>query len=304
MIACNACCDCVLIFGLLPGIPALGAKGASIARGISMAIQVAVLSWSFLKKENRVCFGTGKWLPNFGAILKTIKVTGPPAVLYNIELWGWSLFYTMMAATSDTHITVSSLCESLIFIFIFIAEGFFRGTLLMANNSIAQGRPRQLRRIFASGCIILGSCLAVQLALLTISPYIYVGAVSPITDEIIALMPTFETCIRFVLLYLFFQGIQWVLSAILCAMGATMSMTIAGTMSLFAGLVFPAYFFVLKRGYPAEWAWGIVLFYTITCCAFYGTVIYARLKKGAVPSWQSLSLGNLQSPLQVIDKVG
>ena len=286
--------DYALIFGIAPWLPSLGAKGAPIASGLTMCIQAAILFRYFLKKTNRFQFGTGDCRPRFNLLLHIVKLTGPLALLYNIELWGWGLFYMIIATSSHVHITVSSLCESLICFFMFIADGLYRGSLLQASHSIAQGKENHLYRIFISVSMILGICLLIQLLVLWVSPSIYLSALTPLTEDLRSLLPAFETCIRFAFFYLFFQGMQWLLSAFLCAIGETLPMMFTGTVGLFAFLVLPTYFFIYKRGYSVEWAWGIVLFYSILCCAFYSSIFLKRLrKKGTKPRWSPIALEEL-----------
>lgn len=299
----HALFDYVLIFGVIPGIPSLGATGAPIASGLAMFLQVSILFAYFLKKNNRLHFGTGHFYPSVKAFVHIVKVTGPLAVLYNIELWGWGLFYMMIATSSHTHITVSSLCESLICFFMFIADGLYRGSLLQANQSIARGKEHSLYRIFISVSIILSICLVIQLLVLWMSPSIYLSALSPMSDELRALLPAFETCIRFAFLYLFFQGIQWLLSAFLCALGQTMPLLLAGSVGLFTFLVFPTYFFIYKHGYSVEWAWGIVFVYSVICSAFYGSIFLSHLKKKERrPFWQTVSLNEISNSPHIADK--
>jgi len=297
----NAALDYTLVFGIFPCFPPLGAKGGALAGGISMFLQSAVLFLLFLKKNNRITCGTGEWRPRLNVLIKSIRIAAPLVILYNLELWGWSLFYTMMAGSSHIHITISSLCQGLIFLFTFISEGLYRGTLLQINSCLAQGREKQLLKIFASASIILGAFLVVQLAVLAISPKLYLISVSPLTDELLSLLPTFKTCTRLVLLYLLFQGIQWLLWGFLCAIGQTMSMLIAGSAGLFICLVLPTYLLIQCYNYSVEWAWGIVVFYSAACCLIYGFIMSRYRKK------QSAGRSIIEDPtpqIQLADKVG
>ncbi len=295
----NAVLDYLLVFGILPGISPLGAKGGALAGGVSMFLQSTILFLLFVKKNNRITFGTGEWRPRFDALIKSIKIAAPLVILYNLELWGWSLFYTMMAASSHIHITISSLCQGLIYLFTFISEGLYRGTLLQANNCLAQGREKHLVKIFASASMILGAFLVIQLAILAISPKLYLISVSPLTDELLNLLPTFETCTRLVLLYLLFQGIQWLFWGFLCAVGQTLPMLIAGSAGLFICLILPTYWLIQRNNYSVEWAWGIVVFYSAACCLFYGFIMGRSRKKQSI---RQTALEDPTAQIQLADK--
>jgi MATE family multidrug resistance protein len=274
----NGLFDYLLIFGIPGWIPSLGAKGVAIAGGLSLGLQTALLLLVFLRKKNRRSYGTGDWKPDVDVFIKSMKIAGPMGILYNLELWGWSIFYTMMAKTSSLHITISSLCQSVVLLFTFISEGLYRGTLLQANKCLAFDLDKPLKRIFNSALIILCASFCLQILVLLINPKFVLNSVSPPTEEIQSLLPTFTICAALAFIYVFFQGMQWILSGFLCAVGQTLPVMVVGSCCLFGLLVFPTYFMIQSNGYPVEWAWILVVFYTISCCSFYALLISKSVK--------------------------
>jgi len=274
----NALFDYLLIFGIPGWIPSLGAEGAAIAGGLSLGLQTALFLCVFLRKKNRLIYGTGDWKPHVDVFLKSFKIAAPIGMLYNFELWGWSIFYTMMAKTSNLHITISSLCQSVVLLFTFISEGLYRGTLLQANKCLAQNFEKPLRKIFNSALLILGTSFLFQILVLIVSPKFLLNSVSPPTDELQSLLSTFTVCAALALTYVFFQGVQWILSGFLCAIGQTLPVMIAGSAGLFGCLVLPTYFMIQLQGLSVEWAWGIVVFYTVSCCTFYAFLITRAIR--------------------------
>ncbi len=283
----NAVLDYALIFGV-GWLPSLGATGAAIASSISLSLQSTILMIVFLKKSNRERFGTNQWLPRPSMMLNFIKVSAFPAILYNVELWGWSLFYSMMASTGTVHITVSSLCQSLIYLFTFIAEGLSRGTTLQASAYLANGQWRTIRSVLRSAGIILVMCFAIQILFLAISPDLFLSMFLPMDEKSTSLIPLIQMCTWLVLLYLLLQGFQWLLSGLLCAAGQTLPMTLCGVSGLFCCLLSPTYFFIAKNGYSVAWAWTLVVGYSLFCCLTYFW-LFKRLRK-------QLSLAESSSP--------
>lgn len=270
--------DYALIFGIGKWLPSLGATGAAIASSISLSVQSAILLVVFLKKKNREAFGTNEWRPRPLMMLNFLKVSAFPAILYNVELWGWSLFYSMMASTGAVHITVSSLCQSLIYLFTFIAEGLSRGTALQASAYFASGELRTIRRVLRSAGLILILSFAAQIIFLSISPDIFLRMFLPMDEEARQLVPLIQMCTWLVLLYLLLQGFQWLLSGLLCAAGKTLPMTLCGVGGLFCCLLGPTYFFVAKNGHSVAWAWALVVGYSLFCCLTYFW-LFRRVRK-------------------------
>lgn len=274
----NAALDYALIFGVGNWLPSLGATGAAIASSITLSLQSTILLIVFLKKRNREVFGTDQWRPRPSMMIDFIKVSSFPAILYNVELWGWSLFYSMMASTGNVHITVSSLCQSLIYLFTFIAEGLSRGTALQASAYFASGNVRTIRNVFRSAGIILLLCFSLQVIFLAISPDLFLSMFLPIDEETSTLIPLIQICTWLVLLYLLLQGFQWLLSGLLCAAGQTLPMTLCGLSGLLLGLLVPTYFFIARKGHSVEWAWALVVGYSLFCCVAYFW-LFKRVRK-------------------------
>ncbi len=267
--AFNTALDYALIFGLGSYLPSFGAKGAAMASSISLSLQCGILLIVFLKKSNRLLYGTSNWKPCMSIIGNFIKASAFPAILYNVELWGWSLFYSMMASTGNVHITVSSLCQSLIYLFTFIAEGLCRGTTLQASVYFTSGQLRIVKMVLrSSGCILL-FCFAVQIIFLTFSPHLFLRMFLSAEEQQAHLFPLIQVCTWLVLLYMLLQGFQWLLSGLLCAAGKTMPMTLCGLSCLFGTLLIPTYFFIEKSGHSVVWAWGLVVMYSLFCCLTY-----------------------------------
>ena len=97
--------------------------------------------------------------------------------------------------------------------------------------------------------------------------------------------------------YLFFDGLRWVLSALLTAAGDTLFLLILGSLSVWAFLLLPIYTIVVQNRLDVEYAWGLTVLYAI----LFFIVYWIRFKRGA---WQSVDLigkSNLQATEESAD---
>jgi len=265
----NIILDQLLIFGTDFWIPALGVKGAVIASCTSLSFQSIVLMIFFLRKHNRKEFGTNNWKFNLKDFWKFCRITAPPAVLYNMELIGWSVFYFLMTNAGHMHITVASICQSLILLFSFIGDGLCRGVSVIVNNLVGSGKNKLVQNVLKSSFYALLTIFVLQAIALSIKPNIFIKTYLSDYAELQLFSSSLETCLFFVLIFLLFQGIQWTVAGILYAYGETLFVMTAGTFAMWACLILPEYFLVVKKGFSPHFAWGIVVLYSLSTTLLY-----------------------------------
>ncbi len=275
----NALLDYLLIFGIEGYLPSQGAMGAALANGMSSGLQTALLFVLFLRRSHRQKCGTSLWKPRLNILWRSIRIAAPTAILYNIELWGWGLFYIMMASASPMHITISSLCQSLIYLFTFIGEGLYRGTLMKANHYLVTGKNQLIKRVFLSAIFILVICFLLQIVALWINPHVFLHSIIPMNEEMVSFFPALKICTWLVFIHLLFQGVQWLLAGMLCAKGETFSMMIVGSIGLVTVLLIPTYCLIEFHSLSIEWAWTFVVLYSVlSCLAYLVLLVRARRK--------------------------
>lgn len=261
--------DKILIFGISGWIPELGVDGAAIAGCITLSFQSIILLIYFLRSKNREAFGTHQWQFNLKKFLKTSRITAPPAILYNIEQFGWSVFYSMMFMASPTHITISSLCQSLILLFSFFGDGLARGSAVLSNNYVGAGNEQLVRKVWRSTRSILLFIFTAQILILAIKPRFFIKSFLPTAKTVDLFGESLESTLWFVLIFLLFQGFQWVLSSLLYAKGESYFVMLTGSISIWLFLILPSYIFVIWQGCSVVWAWGFVALYGCICTAIY-----------------------------------
>ncbi|HSX37487.1 MAG TPA: MATE family efflux transporter [Chlamydiales bacterium] len=287
----NILLDRILIFGIEGWIPEMGIQGAAIATCFGYFFESAVLLCLFLKKENREAYGTGEWRFNKEEMGKCLKIGMPQGVFCALEIFGWAVFYWMMTALSEMHITISSICQSFTILLSFFFEGLSRGSAAIAGNFIGSKRHFLVNKVLRSGLILLFFFLILTSCFLIFDPvdtagflffaHFKEGGIATTIDP--ALTASLKTCMMLSFFYIFFDGLRWVLSGLLTAAGDTLFLLFTGSFSVWAFLLFPVYLIVVKNSLSIEYAWGLTVGYAI----LFFLVYLIRFKKGA---WQNIDL--------------
>lgn len=285
----NATLDWLFIFGLPPYIPEMGIKGAAIATCLGYLFQTVMLALIFFKKRNRMAFGTNQSRLNLPEFRKCLKIGFPQGIFYGIEIFGWAVFYWMMTSLSKTHITISSICQSLIILLIFFSDGLGKGIAAIAGNFIGSKRLSLVYRTLRSA-LILQVCFVFTVSLLFFTYPTdlidllffkhFEGAGNGLDP---VMLEALQICLIFAFLYLFFEGVRWILSGFLTAAGDTLFLLIAGSLTVWIVLLLPVYLIVVKQQLSVDYAWLLAVIYSVIASAVYGL----RLKQGA---WKKIDL--------------
>lgn len=267
----NAFLDVCLIFGVKGIIPSLGIQGAAIATSIGSLFQMLVLFYFFFKKENRKNYGTGLWYFHPRAFWQCFKIGSPGAVFALVEILGWAVFYNMMTLVSEEHITIAGICQSFFILLLFFAEGVSKAATAITGNLIGAKRTWFIPKVLKSGIQIHFLFLCGALLLFSIFYQVLIDQFLPnATPEYIAsIQRTLMNCLYATLLYVFFEGIRWLLSGILTAAGDTTFLLIVGSLSVWVLLVAPVYIFVVKMHASIEVAIYFWVFFSVGSIIMY-----------------------------------
>jgi MATE family multidrug resistance protein len=274
--------DWTLIFGIPGLIPEMGIEGAAIATCCGYLFESVALCYLFLKKENRVSFGTDQWRLNWTEMKKCCKVGIPQGVFCAVEMLGWSVFYWMMTDLGEKHITISSICQSFTILLFFFCDGLSRGAAAVAGNLIGSRKFHLVKKVLRSGfCLLVLFSLCTALILL-VDPVDTVRFLF-IQSPDYAILESLKMCMIFAFAYIFFDGLRWFFSGLLVAAGDTRFLLIAGSCSVWLFLLAPTYLIVVRGNLDIEYAWGLTVLYAILFFAIY----WLRFKQGA---WQKINL--------------
>lgn len=297
----NIFLDRAFIFGIpYLGIPEMGIKGAAIATNCGTTFEMLCIAVLFFHKKNRIRYQTMNWKIDGSLLKKTLKVGLPPAIFYFLEIVGWALFYFMMSFLSQKHMTISSVCQSIIILLSFFYDGLSRGITAISGNYIGAKNIHIVPKIYRSG-LVLQMIFSVILALIwlgipnTALDYLFRNQMelASVDWTSFSFQASLRLCFVCVFIYMFFEGVRWILSGILTAAGDTFFLLISGSLSIWVFLLFPLYFIVVKNQLSVEFAWIMAALFSLLLCGFY----LMRYRSG---KWKNIEL--VQDERKIIDK--
>lgn len=297
--------DPLFIFGVPGFIPEMGVIGAAIATNLGTLIEVIILMFLILKKDNRTQFATNDYKIYPSLFLKTLKVGLPPAVFAMLELLGWALFYHMMMMIGPIHILVSSICQSILLLFIFFGMGLEKGAIALTGNFIGSGNSAKVYTIFRSALKLSSWYFLLTVTFLVLIPDPLVNwffnnpelskgvdleSLTMSAEEIKTLV---RTGLVFICFYIFFENLRWTINGMLTAAGDTLFLLISGTLAVWGLMIIPTYFFIVLPKAHIYYAFGIWVLYSSIACL----IVFLRLIMGA---WKKKDLIDLKKSKKVV----
>ena len=293
----NITLDPLFIFGVPGIIPEMGVIGAAIATNMGTLIQVIILMFLLLNKENQRQFATNDYKIYPSLFLKTLKVGMPPALFAMLELLGWALFYHMMVIIGPVHILVSSICQSILLLFIFFGMGLEKGAIALTGNFIGSGNSDKVYNIFGSAIKLSTWYFLINLVFLVLLPDPLINwffnnpealakglDLETLTISIEEIKTLVRTGLIFICFYIFFENLRWTINGMLTAAGDTLFLLISGTLAVWGLMIIPTYFFIVLPKAHIYYAFGIWVLYSGLACliAFLRLILGAWKKKDLI----------------------
>lgn len=278
----NAFLDMILIFGVDGLIPAMGTKGAAIATSCSALFQAIVLAGCFLSKYNRDNHGTNRFQLQTALCWQCLKIGLPGAVFVVIEIFGWAIFYVLMARMGESYITVTGICQGVVILLWFSIEGASKAVSTVAGNLIGAKRPWLIPNSIVAGVKLHVIFFIFTLCALGLCFETILNQFLPFDNHAMkeSLREPLMTSLVWVIIYVFLEGLRMLFSGALTAAGDTIFLLIAGAMSVWLLLLLPTYLLVVQNEATVETACLIWVGYSLGVCLLYmGRFMQGRWKE-------------------------
>jgi len=154
----------LFIFGIKDVLPALGMKGAPLAKIFSLACIAIVLMLAFLRRENRERYKT--WCCRFSslALWQYVRTGIVRAVAYLVSKGCWVSITYILVKKGGEYLDVLTVGGTIIIFFLFIPSGLYKAILTIASNLLGGKKEEEIVRLCRSFVIYVG-LIALLLAL-------------------------------------------------------------------------------------------------------------------------------------------
>lgn len=262
----NVILDFALIFGYKDIIPGFGCKGAAIATVISQCLQVAILSFKFLNKGNRILYNTHN-LPKFDKVLffRGIEIGAPAAICKGAEMFAWTLICSMLGHVSKDIVTEYSIGVIIYVMFAFIFEGFTKGTTTISANFIGCKSLSSIRDSFKKLVIIAITLCCIFILPIVIYPDLFFSILRNLHDDISNLYTTLKVILMLQFLNITIEAVGSVTLGVLLSGGDTKYPNVVRLSSLWLFIVFPvSILFFIGRLNSAIAVYSLSVLYNIS----------------------------------------
>ncbi len=269
--ALNVLFDWLLIFGVEGWIPPMGTKGAAIATSIGAVLQALILMILFLRKTNRLHFGTGKWRLHRETMRNCLRIGFPNALFYGLEGIGWAYFYHMMDAKGVIYITVASICQNMNVLFYFFGEGINKAVIAIIGYLIGSNAFHRVGEVIWNGVILVVGFFAILVIVVSFGHDQLITLFLPhATPEQLAswhdpIVLGFYASV----FYILFEGLRLLLTGVLTATGDTLFLLIGGTLMTWLGFMLPVYLLLIHFDSSVEISIFIIVFFGAISVALY-----------------------------------
>lgn len=267
----NGLLDWLLIFGWKDIIPSLGPTGAAIATSGSLIFQVAVLFYFFLKKKNRTDFGTGRYAIHLPALSQCLKIGFPGALFVGLEIFGFAVYFWLMTKVGESYITIAGICQSVVILFYFFADGVNKAATAVAGNLLGSKRTDLMNNVFSAGLKMHVLFFFFLLCLFYFfSDDLVMQFLPDASEEKIAnINNSLSLGLLCMVFYMFFEGVRLLLIGILTAAGDTLFLSIAGILTVWLLFVLPVYLIIVVGHAPEIVGPLLCIFYSAVASGIY-----------------------------------
>lgn len=238
----------ILVFGVDGFVPEMGAKGASIATGISELTVAIGLFIYFIKPKNQQIYHTHDWRFDRELFIRCIKVGFPNSIGHMAGTAAWAFLMYLLAQRSEEHVTVITIGFSIWMLFTFITEGLQMGISAFASNYIGAKKWENVSHVLMAG-LKLQMIFALFLAIpLILYPNILVEFFIPLDNnnaDIASLRQLIEMSCLWLWFAYVFDGMAWVIDGILTAAGDTRFIMFMNSFGTWLLCIVPIYLFVV-----------------------------------------------------------
>lgn len=287
--ALNLLLSWLLIFGTAEIVPALGAKGAALAKCMSLGIICCIFFAAFLTKKNREIYSTGFWRFSPAALWNYMSPGLVRALGFLSSKICWVAACYVMIKKGGRYLDVLTIGGTIITFLVFTTNGVYKAILTIASNLIGAGKSQEIWSLCRSFILYAGMITAILALPLILFPDMLIYFFDASSKEIFK--KTFKDINYWVWLYMFALTVQMSFCALLVTL-RELKFQLYCYLFLWPFFSLLVYFGIGLGGWQANKLWLIMAFESIAAMFFF--FIRLRLtqleEKQLSPSSQSAAL--------------
>ncbi len=280
--ALNLFLSWLLIFGVAEIIPALGAKGAALAKCISLGVICPVFLGAFLTKKNREIYSTGLWRFSPAALWHYMYPGLVRALGHLSAKTCWAATCYVMIKKGGSYLDVLTVGGTIITFLAFTTGGIYKAILTIASNLLGAEKSSELYRLCRSFIIYAGIITAMLALPLIFFPNMLICFFDSSSQE--TFKQTSKDINHWIWLYLFALTIQMSFCALLVTL-KELKFQLYCYLFLWPLSPLVVYFGMGLRGWQADKLWLIMGLESVIAMLFFSI----RLRQTKLLERQPLS---------------
>ncbi len=272
----NVVLNYMLIFGHW-GCPEMGIEGAGLATGFSAMLGLAVALVLFLAPGSRARFGTWPRRTFDPALFRRVLRFGSPSgIQFALDLIAFNLFVVLLGRLGQVELEAANLAFAVNALVYLPLVGLGTSVTILVGQAVGARQPDHARRSVRSalGLAFIYNTLLGGAMLLLPEWILQIFAREGDPGQIEAFKQA-TIYMRFITLYLIFDGLYIIYSHAVRGAGDTRFAMAAGIMLSWGTLVLPS-FVAHWLGAPATVLWSILVGHVLCAC----TLFYLRYRGG------------------------
>lgn len=277
--------DYCLINGIGP-FPELGIFGAGIATVTASGVIFTLFALLIASKERDKGLGLSQFRPVPHRMGKIVRYGLPGGLHLFLDIFAFTFFVFLVGRLGETALAATNIALSINSLAFMPLYAFSHGTSVLVGNHLGAGNPKKAEAVTGASMHLALAYILPLCAIFFFTPEPLISLFAPADQPLELFEPIRETavvCLRFVVVYLFFDMVSFVCSGALSGAGDTRYIMWATLLTSLFLMILPAGIGVLGLGYGLTFAWCCPTLYIMGLCI--ATVI--RYFKGP---WRSLKL--------------
>lgn len=273
----------LLVFGIEGWFKGMGSEGSAIASGLGQSFIAIALAIGFLSPHSRRVYKTHRISFCADTFIRCLKLGTPSGIGHCIAFSAWAFLIHLLAETSEIHMTVMAICQSIWILLYFITDGLQKGMTGIAANYLGARQEHQISKVLSAAIqLIAWYALASFILLFFFPDFIILPFLNELPNSIDfeALYQATRISFRWLWLCLIFDTITWAFAGLFTASGDTRFIMIMEIVGSWFYCVVPGYFFIVLWHASPTFPMQLTAIYTLLMTiSFYLRYLGGRWKK-------------------------